>query len=94
MSCARGCCPTQREHYKSLRYGLDRMQRLSNGYTLASIDRENKDMEAYARLRKNGVQPPDWTGCAELEQRAETRTEIEHGTVLNRRQRTGLEDAL
>jgi hypothetical protein len=44
--------------------------------------RWEKDLPAYARLRKNGVQPKAIDGSAELEQRAETRTELEMGKVL------------
>ena len=43
---------------------------------------EAKDMAAYARLRKDGTQPPQINGSARLEQQAETSTEIEMGKVL------------
>jgi hypothetical protein len=92
MSCTRGCCATPLEHYRSIRLGADKSKRMSNGFTLAFESQESKDMEAYKRLRRNGLQPPDWTGCAELEQRAETPTEITHGTVLTRKQAAVIED--
>lgn len=41
-----------------------------------------KDMEAYKRIRKEGLQPPRIDGCAELEARANYRTEIEMGRRL------------
>jgi hypothetical protein len=79
MSCARGCCATRREHYQSIVIGADRTKPMSNGYTLDFERQEQRDMEAYKRLRKQGLQPPNWTGCAALEQRAETETEITLG---------------
>ncbi len=35
------------------------------------------DMDAYRRLRRDGVQPPQIDGCAVREQRAETREQVE-----------------
>lgn len=42
----------------------------------------DRDMAAYKRLRRQGIQPARIDGCAELESRAETRMEIEYGKVL------------
>ena len=44
--------------------------------------RWNKDMPAYKELRAQGLQPPHIDGSAELAAKAETRFEIESGTVL------------
>lgn len=38
-----------------------------------------RDHDAYRRLVKNGLQPKVLDGCAELESRASTAVEIEHG---------------
>ena len=37
----------------------------------------DKDMPAYKRLRKNGLQPERIDGCAALEARAETAAQVE-----------------
>jgi len=37
----------------------------------------DKDMPAYKRLRKNGLQPRQIDGCAALEARAETAAQVE-----------------
>ncbi len=41
----------------------------------------HKDMPAYKRLVQDGLQPPKIDGCAELEQRATSRTQIEAGSL-------------
>jgi hypothetical protein len=43
--------------------------------------RWSKDMAAYKRLVNDGLQPPKIDGCAVLESKAETRTEVESGRV-------------
>lgn len=44
--------------------------------------RWDRDLPAYARMRKNGVQPRGIDGAAELERVAETKTEVEMGKRL------------
>lgn len=39
------------------------------------------DLDAYQRLRREGLQPPSNDGCAKLEAEAISRVEIEMGTV-------------
>jgi hypothetical protein len=75
MSCSRGCCPTQRDHYKSLVFGTPPAEsdKFKGGYT----KKFDADMDAYSRLRKDGLQPPRVDGSAELEKRANTREEVE-----------------
>lgn len=41
----------------------------------------DKDLDAYQRLRREGLQPPTNEGCARLEAEAVSRVEIEMGTV-------------
>lgn len=41
----------------------------------------DKDMPAYKRLRKNGLQPKQIDGSAEIEKRAETKVEVETGRL-------------
>ena len=75
MSCARGCCASQRDHYKSIVFGSAPAEsdKFKGGYT----KQFDADMNAYARLVKDGVQPPRVDGSAELEKRANTREEVE-----------------
>lgn len=40
-------------------------------------------MPAYARLRRQGYQPPRTQGCAELEAKAHMPREIEKGRIIN-----------
>ena len=42
-----------------------------------------RDLPAYARLRRQGYQPPRTQGCAELEARAHLPREIEKGRIIN-----------
>lgn len=41
----------------------------------------DKDMPAYKRLRKNGLQPKQIDGSAELEKKANTKVEVETGRL-------------
>lgn len=43
-----------------------------------------RDLPAYARLRAEGMQPKSTVGAAELEARAESRFEVEYGTVASK----------
>lgn len=42
-----------------------------------------KDLPAYARLRAEGMQPKSTVGAAALESQANSRFEVEYGTVTN-----------
>lgn len=55
--------------------------RLSRGMTETSRKdrRWEKDMDAYSRLRQDGVQPRQIDGSAELEQKARDKVEIDYG---------------
>jgi hypothetical protein len=44
---------------------------------------QNADLPAYARLRANGIQPPQTKGCAELEKRANSQLEVELGKLID-----------
>lgn len=46
--------------------------------------RWDRDMPAYKRLRRQGLQPRGIDGCAELERRAETPAQVEHGLERGR----------
>ena len=46
----------------------------------SEVERQwDADMPAYARLRKQGLQPDQIDGCAQLEKRATTQAEVERG---------------
>jgi hypothetical protein len=64
MPCSRGCCPTQRDHYKSIVFGTPPAEsdKFAGGYTKTF----DADMDAYRQLRKDGVQPPKVDGSAGL----------------------------
>jgi hypothetical protein len=50
--------------------------------------RWKRDMPAYARMRRDGVQPRSIDGAAHIETHASDRVEVESGTILpTRRQR-------
>lgn len=50
-----------------------------------------RDGDAYKRLRKQGLQPRQIDGSAELEARAESRVEVESGKILTPRKKRQLE---
>lgn len=64
MSCARGCCATQRDHYKSLVFASAPAEsdKFPGGYT----KKFDADMDAYRELRRDGVQPERVDGSASL----------------------------
>jgi hypothetical protein len=45
-------------------------------------DRLARDLDAYKRIRRQGIQPKGIDGCAELEATVNTRTEVEMGRRL------------
>jgi len=52
--------------------------------TINSKDRVlDKDLDAYQRLRRNGVQPRKIDGSAKVEKRAEEKWQVETGIVPN-----------
>jgi hypothetical protein len=62
MSCSRGCCATQAEHYKSLVFQASPMTDAIRQGT----KRFDADMDAYATLRSEGIQPQQVGGSADL----------------------------
>lgn len=79
MGCVRGCCPSQRDHYRSI--GFPAVQ----GPVAESTRREaqlGRDLDAYKRMRQANLQPKTYQGAAELERRANSRFEVESGRIL------------
>lgn len=93
MTCARGCCPTPRDHYLSVGISATAMPSRKGPVIarLKSDDNFSKDGPAYKRLVAQGYQPDHIDGCAEVEQRAESRVEVESMRVLDKGQRAKLE---
>ena len=72
MSCDRGCCPSPKEHYKSLTFTY----RGEGSYH--QRDRQlAKDRDAYKRLRDEGLQPRSVDGSHRVEQTASTPAQVE-----------------
>lgn len=72
MSCERGCCPSPAEHYKSLSYVDHGRGSYHTKDKILSMDRD-----AYARLRKNGLQPRSVNGAYDVERKAKTDAQVE-----------------
>jgi hypothetical protein len=55
--------------------------RLSRGlHPISRKDRQwDRDMDAYSRLKRSGVQPQQIDGCANLEAKAQSEVEIRYG---------------
>lgn len=75
MKCPRGCCATYREHLQSLRMGVTSAQTIA-------LRQEDRDMDAYKRLRESGARPPGIAGAATLEREASTSFEVENAAIL------------
>ena len=79
MSCSRGCCETQAEHFKSLTF---------NGWGSYNTQRRetimSKDMAAFKRLRDEGLRPGRLTGARLLERDAEIPQEVQLGHGLDK----------
>lgn len=74
MSCTRGCCATEAEHYKSVA-----MQSAPTG---KANDRDrllSANLDAYYRLRQQGLHPPQIDKSCVLERRASDQFEINAG---------------
>lgn len=88
MSCNRGCCPDQAAHYRSISMS-------PRVHPVELTERQwHKDMAAYKSMRRQGLQPRDIDGCAELQARAETVREVEAGQVLTPIQRRQVSEML
>ena len=64
----------------SISYGADALptRRPDSNRTNAKERVLAKDLDAYKRLRQDGVQPQGIDGAARLEARAETKDQVEH----------------
>ena len=96
MTCARGCCPTQRDHYRSVTFGASATPfRRSDTVSKDQMEgRWHDDMPAYKRLRAEGLQPAQIDGAATLERHAEHRKQIEMGTLAASSKQIDLADRI
>ena len=88
MSCAKGCCASQNEHYRSL---------VVRPVPSAETKRESatvRDLAAYKRMVESGVQPKTFVGAADLERDARSPVEVKLGHIIrNDRLRREVETA-
>lgn len=94
MSCTRGCCPSNAEHYRSLS-----VQRIAAAERRRKDTALSYDMAAYKALRRQGYQPPRLEGSYDLCRRATSEAEIRLGQVISddgtkKRKGTGLMEAM
>ena len=80
MACGKPCnCPSYREHLLSVGFGAQAMP--TRRADVADVERREvvlrKDLDAYTRLRREGLQPQSHVGAADLESRAVTAAQIE-----------------
>jgi len=80
MTCFRGCCETNLEHYRSIAVQ-------PTTHPVEVTERQwHKDMAAYKELRRQGFQPKGIDGCAELASRATTQFELETSHLFTKEQ--------
>lgn len=88
MSCVRGCCETQAEHYRNIVVRATTCAEARQEKTLAA------DLDAYKRLRESGAKPKTFEGAATLEREAHSSIEIERNHIIrNDRLRREVEQA-
>lgn len=84
MSCGHRCdCPTYRDHLLSVNFSASAMPTRSQSKESLSVAKTEagweKDLPAYKRLRRDGLQPPHIDGSAKLEAVARDKVEVEAG---------------
>lgn len=82
MGCGKPCkCESYRAHLLSVGIAATAMPSRKGAVAVTEAKERtlHRDRDAYKRLRQDGLQPPQIDGCAQLEQRATTATEVESG---------------
>lgn len=83
MACSRGCCPSPRDHYRSI--GIAAAALPNGGAGVAAIDakqrRWDRDLPAYRELRRQGYRPPGIDGSDRLAGDAKCDDHINTGLV-------------
>lgn len=72
MPCAKGCCDTFAEHVRSVTFATKELPGINSRES-----RLRKDLDAYKRLRKEGLQPLSTQGAARVEAIAEIPQQVE-----------------
>lgn len=89
MPCARGCCDSPAEHYRSIGIASAALP-TRRGAVIGDLARDktlDQDRDAYKRLRDQNLQPEKLHGARDIEARAETTLEVERSTILTPAQR-------
>ena len=84
MSCTKGCCPTNRDHWMSVGISPSATPTRSRG-AVEINNREKQwttDMDAYKAMRRQGLQPRSIDGADRLAATASDPLEIEMGRTL------------
>jgi hypothetical protein len=83
VTCARGCCASPAEHYRSIRIAAAATptRRASTVAQEATERQMVTDTAAYKRMRAEGLRPAVTKGAALLEAKATNRFEIESGRI-------------
>lgn len=76
MSCAKGCCSSQGEHYRGVALRPVPTPQTQKEKALAT------DLDAYRRLRESGAKPKTIAGSATLEREARAPIEVERGYLI------------
>lgn len=80
MSCSRGCCTSQAEHYRSV-HAAPKMREVGRGHQADTA--LEYDRAAYRAMKKQGLQPPQLRGAYDLSRRATSEAEIRLGQVID-----------
>lgn len=84
MACGKPCnCETYRDHLLSVGFAAAAMpsRKGAVAHTEAKERVLRQDLDAYKRLRRDGLQPPQIDGSARIEKRATTASQVESGHV-------------
>ena len=79
MSCARGCCTSQADHFRSVAVA-PKMREVGRGHQADTA--LEYDRAAYKAMRRQGLQPPQMRGAYDLARRATSEAEIQLGRVV------------
>lgn len=81
MACSHGCCPTNRDHWLSVGIGGSAIpsRRGAVAATATAEKALDRDLDAYQRLRHDGLQPKRIDGSAAVEKVATERHHVEGG---------------
>lgn len=79
MSCSRGCCSSQKMHFRSI-HAAPKMREVGRGHQADTA--LEYDRAAYKAMKRQGLQPPQLRGAYDLARRATSEAEIKLGRVI------------